>query len=196
MSRVRMPPWPSRATVRGRRRLARQQPRQQQVGGGRLRVGAARGQAEDRRSAEPRQPEHRARVGRDAAPDDPAAQRLERDEERVGWVRRRAARGEDEVDGPSGPARRAPASAALDRPRRRRRRTRTRAIVEPSASTLSRTLCSNRSRARGAAATPSRPPPTRIGDERRDPDERPRAARATATPRVEDGVRARRAAPP
>ena len=122
MSRVRMPPWPSRDTVREGRRLAGEQPRQQQVGGGRLRVGAARRQAEHGRLAHPAEPQHRARVRRDAAPDEPAADRLERDEERVAGVRRPAARGQHHVDRLGRRARRHRRQRRL-RPRPSRRRT-------------------------------------------------------------------------
>ena len=83
MSRVRMPPWPRRDTVRRRRRLAREQPRQQQVGGGRLGVGAAGRQAEHGRPAHAAQPQHRARVRRDTAAHEPPAHPPQRDEERV-----------------------------------------------------------------------------------------------------------------
>ena len=98
--RARMPPWASRATVAGRRGLARREPRQQQVRGGGHRVGAARRQPHDRRAAELREPQHGARVGRDAAPNDPAAQGVEGHEERVRGVGARAAGGEQDVGPP------------------------------------------------------------------------------------------------
>ncbi len=66
-----------------RRRLTGQQAWEQQVGGRRFRVGATGRQPEDRRSADARQPQHRARVRRDAAPHDTTAELLDRDEERV-----------------------------------------------------------------------------------------------------------------
>ena len=68
-----------------------------EVGGGRLRVGAAGRQAEDRRPADPGQPEHRAGMGRHAVPDDPAAEPLDRHEERVDRVGAAAAGGQDDV---------------------------------------------------------------------------------------------------
>src|SRR4029079_15583167 len=78
--------------------LPGEQPRDHEVGRGRLRVRAARRQAQDWRPAEAAQPDHRARVGWDAAANDLAAQLVDRDEERVHRVGAAAAGGEDEVD--------------------------------------------------------------------------------------------------
>ena len=77
-------------------RLPGEQPRQEEIGRGRLRVGAARRQPEDRVRAERRQPEHGTRVGGHAAPDEAPAEGVERLERRVRRIGAPRAGGEDE----------------------------------------------------------------------------------------------------
>ena len=136
-----MPPCPS-SPPSPPTRLTGEQPRQQQVGGRRLRVRPTRRQAKDRRPADPRQPQHRTRVRRHAPPDDAAAERGDRHEERVVRVGAGRARGKHQVG--RVPATREAATARLDRV----------GIVldvddveisEPRPSTFARTDASNRS---------------------------------------------------